>query len=199
MRFFRRALNSSEDQFDRQKKYEMNQINRSFEPLYGKPCWGVQRGYGSFLTMEFGRPHLQTREPQVALTHLSRRVRASLARRLAIVHGDWHLWIYCCDWVVRHGAKVIGDSSSARRIDRAVVFLNGQKLSSVGFRGQGASTLFRFDLGGELETNPFDRKSEQWLLYEPSGMVLVLRADRRLSYANGQTRPDAERWRKLVV
>ena len=178
---------------------EMNQINRSFEPLFRKPCWGVKRGYGSFLTMEFGRPHLQIREPQVGPTNLSRRVRASLARRLAIVHGDWHLWIYCCDWVVRDGAKVVGDSSSPRRIDRAGAFLNGQELLSVGLQGRGARTIFRFDLGGELETSPFDRKSEQWLLYEPSGMVLVLRADRRLAYANGQTLPDAERWRKLAV
>lgn len=177
----------------------MNAINRSFEALYGKPCWGVKRGSGSFLTMEFGRPHLRIREPQVTPTDLSRRVRASFARRLAIVHGDWHLWIYCCNWVVREGVKVVGDFSTGRRVDRAVAFLDGQKLLSVSLRSRGAGTIFRFDLGGELETSPFDRKSEQWLLYEPSGKVLVLRADRRVAYESGDTRPDANRWRKLAV
>jgi hypothetical protein len=63
---------------------------------------------------------------------------------------------------------------------------------------RGARTRFGFDLGGELETVPFDRTSEQWSLYEPTGKVLALRADRCISYVRNETRPNAERWRKLA-
>jgi hypothetical protein len=38
----------------------MNQIERSFARLRTKPCWGVSRGFGSFLTLEFGPPRLLT-------------------------------------------------------------------------------------------------------------------------------------------
>jgi hypothetical protein len=177
----------------------MNQVDRSFERVRGRPCWGVKRGYASFLTLEFGEPHLEIREPRSLGRDASRRVREGLARRLATVHGEWHLWIYYCDWVVHKGDVVVGDSSSARRIDRAAGFLNGQKLLSVTLRSRGARTQFEFDLGGRLETIPFDRKSEQWLLYEPSGKVLTLRADRKISYMNGDADPQTEQWRNLAV
>src|SRR5262245_11898529 len=121
-----------------------DQITRSFSKLYGKPCWGVKRGYASFLTLEFGRPHLVIREPRRITDDVSPRVRNLFARRLVVVRGDWHLWIYSCDWVVRDGSKVIGDSSNARRIDRAAAFLSGQKLSSISLRARGARTRFGF-------------------------------------------------------
>jgi hypothetical protein len=183
---------------DLQKNMAKDQITRSFSQVYGKPCWGVKRGYGSFLTFEFGRPHLVIHEPRRTADDVSPRVRKALARRLVVVHGDGHLWIYCCDWVVRDGGKVIGDSSNVRRIDRAAAFLDGQKLLSISLRARGARTWFGFDLGGELETVPFDRTSEQWSLYEPTGKVLALRADRCISYVRNKTRPNAERWRKVA-
>jgi hypothetical protein len=31
--------------------------------ILGKPCWNVKRGHGSFLTLEFGQPHLVVWEP----------------------------------------------------------------------------------------------------------------------------------------
>jgi hypothetical protein len=42
------------------------QIERVVRRLYGKPCWGVKPGFGSFLTLEFGKPNLEVREPVVA-------------------------------------------------------------------------------------------------------------------------------------
>jgi hypothetical protein len=122
-----------------------------------------------------------------------------MQHRVVTVCGQWHLWIHSCEWVVLSDSKVVGDSSSNRRIDRAAKFLNGQKLVSAKLAPRGARTVFEFDLGGRLETKPFNRTGEQWLLFEPSGNVLALRADRKISYGSGDTDPRAERWRSLAV
>jgi hypothetical protein len=58
-------------------------------------------------------------------------------------------------------------------------------------------SYFEFDLGGRLETKPFDRASEQWSLYEPNGNVLSVRADKRYSYGLGDRQPNQERWRAI--
>jgi hypothetical protein len=46
------------------------------------------------------------------------------------------------------------------------------------------------------ETKPFDRRSEQWLLYEPSGKVLTLRAAKRYSHVKGNG-SEAEKWEPI--
>ena len=175
----------------------MSQIERSFAALRGSPCWGVTRGFGSFLTLEFGSPRLVVREPPSPPGEVSPRVRKLLARRLVRARGRWHLWIYCCEWRVSSGGIVVGDSSSSRRIDRAARELNGQKLLDVIIDRRGARTRFVFDLGAELETKPFDRTSEQWLLYEPGGEVLAWRADRTYQHGPGNRVPRQLQWTSL--
>lgn len=175
----------------------MNQIDRSFAPVLGKPCWGVSRGFLSFLTLEFGLPKLVVREPREPTRKVSPQVRKALERRLVKARGGWHLWIFCCEWYLRASGKLVGDWTTPRRIDRAARELNGQKLQKVRVGPRGARTYFSFDLGAELETRPFDRSSEQWMLYEPDGRVLSWRADRMFSYGSGNRSPGQMRWRKL--
>ena len=81
-------------------------IRLTFEHVYGLPCWNAKSGWGSFLTMEFGLPHLEIREPSPPKPDWSLRTRRSQARRLVVVHGEWHLWIYCCEWKVHTGKKL---------------------------------------------------------------------------------------------
>lgn len=108
-----------------------NPIQSVFADFIGRPAWQVQRGYGSFLTFEFGAPRLIVREPRTA-TSESEKVRAGAARRLITARGDWHLWIYCCDWEVRSGGSLIGTSSDDdEAMARAAKILDGQKLSQV--------------------------------------------------------------------
>ncbi len=169
-----------------------------FEELYGKPCWGVKQGFGSFLTMEFGKPHLEIREPIIASTGASKKVRASLAKRGAYVHGDWHLWIYCCAWEVLFNDKQIAHSeSSDNRIKRATNFLDGQKLLRFSIVPRGMRCTFEFDLGGILKTWPYGRRHEQWLLYEPSGKVLTLRADKYFSHDPSNRPENKTDWKPI--
>ena len=172
-----------------------SQIEKSFKPLRDLPCWGVKRGYGTFLTLEFGEPRLVIREP-IASASGTVKVRRMLARRLAYVAGEWHLWIYQCMWAVYNGATCVGDWSSPRRIDKAAQFLNGQKLSGVDVSTRGSKTRFSFDLGAVLLTQPYNRTAEQWLLYEPNGNVLILKAGGWFSYGPGKTSTD--HWRKVA-
>ena len=157
---------------------DFQQIFRScFEKLYGLPAWQVRPGHGSFLTMEFGNPHLEIRDPRPS---------PRLKNRLVTIHGDWHLWIYCCDWQVFANGKAIGDaslkSSSKEKIIKAAEYLDGQKLVHASMSELGCILALDFDLGGQLTTKPYDKKSEQWFLYEPQDTCLVARADRKFSY-----------------
>lgn len=139
-----------------------------FSRLYGKPCWSVWKGIGSFLTLNFGKPHLRIREPIAAHPGASKYVRESLERRNAIVKGDWRLWIYCCDWEVRNKGRLIGRSSSSdKRIEQTARFLNGEKLVHFTLLPKGVRCVFEFDLRTVLETKPFSKNHEQWLLFEP--------------------------------
>jgi len=172
-------------------------IAEAFRPLVDLPSWNVKRGYGTFLTFEFGEPHLEISEPRNP-PQASPRMKRLLARRRVILHGEWHLWIYCCMWQVSDGARVIGDCSSSSRADRAASFLAGQKLISVSMPKRGVRTTFTFDMNGTLETAPYDRSSEQWVLYEPDGRVLTVRAGGEYSHERGDVPEGGVRWRKLV-
>src|SRR5215213_6024148 len=82
-------------------------LRRAFAPLIGLAAWSVRIGHGSFLTLEFGTPHLSVREPIVAKPGASEKVRKALARRRVRPVGEWHLWIYCWHWRVwSEGAEI---------------------------------------------------------------------------------------------
>jgi len=170
----------------------------AFKKLYGKPCWGVWKGYGSSIVFNFGKPHLEIREPIVAKAKSSKRVRELLARRGARVKGDWRLWIYCCDWeIFQRGKGFLKSSSPDERIERAVRILDGEKLVRFTLVPRGLHCIFEFDLGSILKTKPFSRVHEQWLLYEPGGKVLALRADKRYSH-HSSNRPDNQKdWKPI--
>ena len=162
-----------------------NVIQHYFEPLKNEPCWGVQRGYGDVLKLEFGRPHLEIREPRESRRKMSARLQALNARRHVWVKGRWSLWTWHCDWVVRKNGRILGRSGVKDTAERTTMFLDGQKLISVSLQDKGARTTFRFDLGGELETTPCDNESEQWHLRSRRNYFLTIFADRTYTYGHG--------------
>ena len=176
----------------------MNQdFTRVFAGILGKPCWDVKPGHGSFLTLEFGEPHLEVREPIAARRAVSAKARKLLARRQVKVHGEWHLWIYCCDWEVRCKGKRVGDSSTRLGSRRAATFPNGQKLIQFSIQPRKVQSIFVFDLGATLKTFPYNKTSEQWLVFEPSQKVLVLRADGRYKHVRSDRPDDEGDWKPI--
>jgi hypothetical protein len=170
-------------------------IEKVVGELYGEPCWNVKPGLGSFLTLEFGKPRLEFREPVITSKGASLRVREHLARRGVQIHGEWHLWIYCCNWEVSSGRKRIGDSSTKQKVRLAAEFLNGQKLMRFSISTRKADCVFKFDLGATLKTRPYDSESVQWLLFEPSCKVLSVRADGYYSYVPSGVPEGREEWK----
>lgn len=176
----------------------MSIIDSVFQPVIGKICWGVESGIGSSLTFEFGEPYVEViREPHISRSKKPRMVRHS-ARRIVRVRGDWHLWIWSCDWRFFRNNTFIGDSESNKReLKQIALDLEGQALISVKVIGAGI-TVFEFDLGGRLETQRYAEENEktepeeQWLLFQPSGMVFTLRSDGNYSHRMGNDLTPAE-------
>lgn len=180
----------------------MAKIDDVFKPLIGRPCWQVQQGYGSFLTFEFGEPQLHIQEPRQAPEHASEKMRRRWARRSIYVHGEWHFWVYLCDWKVFLKDEELANSSSTRKIIKnALLEINGQALTSVTIN-KSFICVFEFDLGGKLEIIPnydeYEKDRDLWLLYEPSGYVFTLRADGKYNHAPGNSNAE-KAWKALNI
>jgi len=164
-------------------------FNRICSAVYGNPAWSVRKGHGSFLTLEFGQPDLEVREPLAASPDTQERVQERLASRRVSVRGRWHLWIYCCNWsITLRGTEVAHSESPDDVIAFATDQLDGQKLLSVIRDERPGTWVFAFDLDCELRTWPYDDDvtGEQWLLYERDSVnVLTVRADGQCSYDSG--------------
>ena len=164
-------------------------IGSAFADVVGKRAWLVRKGYGSFLTMEFGEPHLEVREP----------IPGSLARGLrrpsVTVRGDWHLWIYCCEWAItENGAQLAHSESEDREIERAAHLLNGLTLRGVDVDQATAKVRFRFELETELATAPMGPEYECWMFSAPDGQVFTLRGDATYSIGRGDVVPADQKW-----
>jgi hypothetical protein len=167
-------------------------IDEIFKPIYSKYCWNARKGYGSFLTFDFGEPHLDVLERDRVRNGLKEHIRR------VNVYGDWYLWIYLCDWIITSQNQIIAtESSKAKDIHRAMRRLNGQILNQVDFQPD-CSITFIFELGDKLEIKPnqeaYGVESEQCHLYEPSGNVLTIRADGKYFYGPGTTKRGQEIW-----
>jgi hypothetical protein len=193
-------------------------LHQIFKKLYGKPSWNVHRGYSSFITFEFGKPKLKVLK-KVFMP--GKNSGFTYPRRLAHVHGEWHLWIYCCDWVIRQDGRKVGDSTSEKNAEGCSV-LGGQYLTKVVVNPKNWQTDFYFDLGGHLQTKAYPKNwrkdfprhlkaklhinelnehepSEMWNLRCPDGRYFLLRSDGKFSHQSGKTPPDKRVWQPFTV
>lgn len=128
-------------------------VDDAFRRVLGKPCWGVENTFGSFLVLNFGRPRLRVYAPR-------RDPRTQRVRRLVVVAGKDHLWIQQAVWSLeRDGVVVATSRSAAATIESALrMELAGQALTRVQVRGGCAD--FAFDLGTVLATRPHTSHQE---------------------------------------
>jgi hypothetical protein len=162
----------------------MRKIEDFFVPFIDQVVWQVRRGHGSFLTMEFGAPHLAVREPIVPSAGTSGKVRRNLLRRHVDITGDWHFWVQYSNWTVSTSNGVL-TSCDARGSpsDECLADLDGQRLVSVEAHAQARSSMFKFDLGASLEMSPSaEIPDDQWSVYSWDGDIVSCRADGTLVF-----------------
>jgi hypothetical protein len=147
-----------------------------FQPFIGQLVWMLQRGIGSFLTVEFGKPHLLIGEPKVPRYAHSARVKRHFRRRRVYVTGDWHFWIQC-EWKIStQTGTLTSDHRPGTRRDECLQDLNGQALVSVAKAKRRHSLRFKFDLGGELEMWPTPGLDTlHWSLHGWNGEIVTFR------------------------
>jgi len=140
-----------------------DQLSAIFRPLIGQKPWQVGLGYGSFLTMEFGK---RTRDSWV-----------TRGERFSAVHGEWHLWLYQCDWkLMKHRKPVVSSDDKRDCIGPALAILKGRALESVHIYDNNFDTDFIFAGGFTLRSTGYSDEApdeERWLLYMPHHKVLL--------------------------
>jgi hypothetical protein len=148
--------------------------------------------------LEFGQPHLEVREPRIALSE-SEKVRQLFSRRSITPRGEWHLWINCCNWRVFCADKEIAwNESSDEEIVKAANQVDGLLLINVAVIGLRRTSDFIFESDTRISMWPYDEEeAPQWLLFMPSGDVLTYRADGLYSLGPGNLPPDKQQWHTL--
>ena len=164
------------------KKREIQDL---FRPLIGQKAWGGKVGWGSFVTIEFGARHLEDRH----------------------FHGDWHLWLYQCDWELRSGERLLAHSESKKGIMQlAINNLNEAQLTDFSFDARQMTSTLTFGRQLHLACKPYPDATpdeECWMLFMPNQKVASLRSSglelvtaRAPSHANQlgkQPQPERER------
>jgi hypothetical protein len=164
-------------------------LERHFQPFDHLPCWGVHWEPQVNLSMNFGTPHLEIREPKQS-TAGSARVRRQFAHRLVTVRGQWWLWLFWSRWTLSvRGLGPVRSTGSADRIRQALRLLDGQRLTKTVIASTHGKTRFEFDLGAILDVRQLDRTTDAavWSLYKPDGRVLSVRGDGFFSLGPGNT------------
>jgi hypothetical protein len=149
---------------------EILKINKIIQPLMGNEAWGVKLGVGSFITMEFGAP---------------------VTKSAKYVHGEWHLWIYCCGWYLENPNHIFIGSEDPRDILKSeVTVLEGLRLENILISPIAFETNFLFSNGKVLHTFPlnFIDPCEYWKLFTPNGKVLILGPAKHWSYEDASVR-----------
>lgn len=128
-----------------------------FANLYDKSPWGVRRGVGTFLTMEFGAPESPPRG--------------------TVAHGEWHLWLYFCDWRLESDPRIVtGSNDEGEVIDAALQDAKLGKLQHVELSQPFKDLVIQFESGHRLRTfsSSSDPTADQWKLYMPDGNCLIV-------------------------
>jgi hypothetical protein len=156
----------------------------TFQPLIGQLVWSVRKGHDTFLTMEFGEPHLDVVEPTETHADVPEETRRRLARRHVHLCGDWHFWLQHCHWLVTtHYCKAGSEDFSGEMLMAALQELDGQRLVSVEHGEIPSSTILKFDMGGQIVIWPVgyaEPDDDQWSLHEFQGGIVSFNCEGEL-------------------
>ena len=160
----------------------MSSITNLFTPLIGQLMWGIHRGHGSALMMEFGKPHLRVRNPIQPRHSVDTRVRENLSRRRIFPSGQWGFLIMDSEWEVSAFSKTCHCNNAKAKVDAALECLDGQQLVSVDMEPDNRWFVMTFDLGGKLRVSLFPQvEGACWSLSNSDEGIIA-------AYENGELR-----------
>ena len=127
-------------------------MDEFFDPILKKMAWQLRRGNGTFLTMEFGSPKLDIREP---IAHAEKNGSSILWRRRVFVRGEWHLWIQYCRWNAqsRSGHEASSEINLAET-KSTLEEIDGQFIQSVRYDAEKCNIELNFDLDSKILISP---------------------------------------------
>lgn len=145
-------------------------LRASFDSLIGLKMRNLKLGYGSFLTMDFGK---------TIKTKLKTKKGIRTSER-----GEWHLWVYVCSWRInRAKTPFIGSSDSREIIESKLNEMGDQKLIKYKFLNSSLDVIIHFDNKFSLTIfNTNTQENEHWLLFTPNRYVLAAGPSNTISY-----------------
>ena len=138
-------------------------LKELLQQVVGELVWAAKRGHGTFITMEFGSPHMVVREPIKSTSTMPRVVR-HLARRHVSILGEFSLFVQDSRWSISTRDQTVGLDTSETAVREMLLDLDGQRVSAVSFAE--ADTTLEFDLGTTVRLGksifPTEPKSILW-------------------------------------
>lgn len=129
-----------------------------FEQIIGMKPTRVKLGFGSFITIDFGKDI-----PEEVKTRQGTQIR---------YHGEWHLWVYQCAWQIDQNGTVLVHSESPKvAIESTLSILNDKTFTAFSL----LNNFFDAELKFEDMTLRLlhTKEGEQWMLFTPENKTLV--------------------------
>jgi len=146
--------------------------------LIGQKPWRVNQGWGSFVTLDFGEARREIME-----------------NGREILTGEWHLWVYCCEWeIIDQSAHLLVHSESS----------NAEIASVLAQVQEAAFTHFEYDFhSGEIElgfengllmtlipNDEYYEDAEYLMIFSPGGYVLSFGPHKTVTYHPSKQPPE---------
>jgi hypothetical protein len=169
---------------------------RVFEKLYGVPCCGAKREDRDSLTLDFGKPRFAMREIDLP-SNVSLKQKSEIARRAIYVRGDWRLILHSGRWkILSKNGRVLLRSTSAET-QTPSKYLAGDALVKFLMNVENVESIFHFDSGRRLISQPDPQTQLQWTVHEPWRTTLALRQTLQYSYYSDDRNENLRVWKKV--
>jgi len=132
------------------------EIQTKLQGVLGQNAWGVARGEGSFVTIEFGQPVQPVKENEK-------------------VHGQWHLWLYGCAWRLEQGEGVIvASEDDTAKIEAEIQRLQGRVLQSFELTTAALDAVISFESDIVLRLFAVSTEDmDSWMLFTPDKVITI--------------------------
>lgn len=155
------------DQHESVKRFELMNLKGTklaeqlFSQIIGMKTTRAKLGYGSFITMDWGRDITTYKKTK--------------KRNYTFTFGEWHLWIYMCAWRLEQNNKpIVGANDERELISENISILSGKALTHVTIKNDSFDTLLQFEDNFQLLLFSFGvEDDEQWMLYTPQNKTFT--------------------------